>query len=1172
MVLPTRRGGGVEILDLGPEGPEISIGNNTQNEFNRMVAGAKDLEARYISLRRLDSSKFVCLPDFLSVSDDTAWLILKHLGLAAQRKCNGVKTFSVTIRGKDGTVCCENYAAHFQLPKELFILDKFLNNEYFFRIGGKNVGSIPHPGSTGSSAQRLQPEEKTAYSRLAATFRLGLVKSYNPKASPTAVTDKPNEYIHAVLDPDKKIFPPPPPPPKPAPPPEPAPPPVDPLIITACDAVIKDILPQLVKGKFKAKKDVDPVDIINRIMGIADLVNRVNNEERLAPAFLLKKSYASSEAAAGCTPATPSADKVPSVATPSPHAAQADQDLKYQECCPTLCQFGVPNFHEVHDNLIREIYKYRDRPPVLLVRDDGGHTLRMLKMPNTPEKHSKFVQSDYKHRWVRHLVDCMCKVPALEGSSRAATPKRDEIRMTQNLIVTLGRLQPKAFSNSAKILKEKIAPKLNAVETVATKIKNNLMDSQLSGINRCSRGAGRGNVFTTPEYCAKSLGVKKGKLRRSEEQDFVRRGRYKHPKTREIIPWQSTQVQHVFGNWIKSDMALLTDLPDEFDIVLSVDHGKGHSRATIKMLGHFLKENPDDEWDLLRKASLEKVSVVANARCRKDDANIIEKTYGKGLEEDLQFIKNNPFLVIHDGEISFKPSKENLPEGARVIPIRLFMAADLLMYNIALGKEGAAGWWCIYCKLRSAEWQKAHGIISDDDHWTVLKYLEHVGMVENGDIGVGNTTRARHERKGSKTRPLFKSIMLENYIFCVLHYMIGRANNISDFLIQECLSAFETYTPQYMKAEKELIRASNIVEMREEEKRQFHSEFDDSIESYQDIVDFYIIPPANTAETEAEKEKKREYDDAKEALAGFAEIERQLNDAINNAKKDKKKKKEAFDTEAQKPENGKKEGQHIRAGIEDIYKKYKIDRGKAFGGAFDGPMLRRLMKDAFQIVPDIKKFLYPKRLEMVAGKWEDIEDTLYMVQMWFECLDGVMAIMVGTKRYTLTEETYKMAERYVKKIVEIERYLGVSFTVKAHLLEDHFLKQFKRLKGFGNMDETSGEKAHQDQGRLEHRLGRLGDWGKIEDAKHTELEFAEIPEVQGKLEDMMEATKATGKRKRGPTDETVEDKEEQAKRRLEALFRPILRDTYVSLRKLRGLGDWIFDDDEEELDAEDEDN
>ena len=40
-----------------------------------------------------------------------------------------------------------------------------------------------------------------------------------------------------------------------------------------------------------------------------------------------------------------------------------------------------------------------------------------------------------------------------------------------------------------------------------------------------------------------------------------------------------------------------------------------------------------------------------------------------------------------------------------IIPIELFCASGILLYAIALGKEGSAGWLCTYCKLIKPYWK-----------------------------------------------------------------------------------------------------------------------------------------------------------------------------------------------------------------------------------------------------------------------------------------------------------------------------------------------------------------------------------------------------------------------------------------------------------------------------------
>ena len=63
-----------------------------------------------------------------------------------------------------------------------------------------------------------------------------------------------------------------------------------------------------------------------------------------------------------------------------------------------------------------------------------------------------------------------------------------------------------------------------------------------------------------------------------------------------------------------------------------------------------------------------------------------------------------------------------------IIPIELFLCRDIFLYDIALGKEGSAGWWCAYCKLMKLDWQ-INGY-NRGDSWTIDDIALHAEGIE----------------------------------------------------------------------------------------------------------------------------------------------------------------------------------------------------------------------------------------------------------------------------------------------------------------------------------------------------------------------------------------------------------------------------------------------------------
>jgi hypothetical protein len=86
------------------------------------------------------------------------------------------------------------------------------------------------------------------------------------------------------------------------------------------------------------------------------------------------------------------------------------------------------------------------------------------------------------------------------------------------------------------------------------------------------------------------------------------------------------------------------------------------------------------------------------------------------------------FVFIVEGQAEFGEH-----EGAqKTKPVNLFMADDIMFYNMVIGKEGMSGWWCSYCKLFKIAWQQV-------DHegcepWTIEMLTPHALKIENAEI------------------------------------------------------------------------------------------------------------------------------------------------------------------------------------------------------------------------------------------------------------------------------------------------------------------------------------------------------------------------------------------------------------------------------------------------------
>ena len=83
----------------------------------------------------------------------------------------------------------------------------------------------------------------------------------------------------------------------------------------------------------------------------------------------------------------------------------------------------------------------------------------------------------------------------------------------------------------------------------------------------------------------------------------------------------------------------------QIDICINLDHGKGHSRISANFILRYQDDSCAGAWYEDSYACS-----LGNARCKKDNSEIIYNTFGTVLDDDLLQIQNDSGLSIcaHD--------------------------------------------------------------------------------------------------------------------------------------------------------------------------------------------------------------------------------------------------------------------------------------------------------------------------------------------------------------------------------------------------------------------------------------------------------------------------------------------------------------------------------------------
>jgi hypothetical protein len=553
------------------------------------------------------------------------------------------------------------------------------------------------------------------------------------------------------------------------------------------------------------------------------------------------------------------------------------------------------------------------------------------------------------------------------------------------------------------------------------------------------------------------------------------------------------------------------------DIVVTIDHGKGHSRVTANFITRTRSET--GEW-----TENEYAITIGNARCRKDNSDIVTNTFGTLLNDDLKTLPS--VISIVDGTAEFGAN----PAALKNVPINLFMAGDILFYNMAIGKEGMSGWWCSYCKLFKHDWQQVGH--ERGELWTIELLAEHAARIENGEINRKDVQAVC----GVRGKPIFDAIPLTHFIAPQLHMTIGKGNDVLNNYVAELQAAAEGFTDEYY-----------VLEKLEGQATAAHLNAKDQLAQF------------NMVTSEYEKDLKREQrratlsdDDrliVESELSDILEERANLQDAVPRTKFEQVQAKKLFSDERKKPANGKAFGQPLNAKMDESLKRIGIDRAAQFGGTIEGNGSRTWMERGGEVISEMEEHVLQSPTRM-AGTDEEIRHVGETHRQLLLCLDGYFSCL-RTKRFHLTPEISQKTKQFRDRVLVLERYLGMSITTKSHLAEDHSCEQQDDFGGIGDNGEDFGERNHQDEAKADRRLGCVRNFAKREAIKSKEEVQVKDEKVQAKIVDI------TGKRKRGHSEGTQARQTARRQRRLDAraevLTLPAPEGRMITLRQRRVL-------------------
>jgi hypothetical protein len=744
---------------------------------------------------------------------------------------------------------------------------------------------------------------------------------------------------------------------------------------------------------------------------------------------------------------------------------------------PTLKAYGVSlEDRRVHENLLRDLYvlnKKHSKSNTLYCKIRNDFTSSFVHVPSS----KGIVRLKKNARRTKWLPDLLT---ALGGPGN----ERDSLL---DLLTYIGQDDDyKATWEEAVKSNGLILPTLDAVATKAVQSMCNMNKSQMKQLRSCLKAELGSSVFSTEYKIEQVLGL---------EHVQPQTDTYKYGK--ENIDWSYKPVQDVLELWLKSKNADPNGFQcDHLDIVVTIDHGKGHSRITCNFITR-TRSPENGEWK-----EEEYACTIGNARCRKDNAKILMNTFGTLLNDGLKTLPSS--ISIVEGQAEFGVNEL----AQKSIPINLFMAGDILFYNMVIGKEGMSGWWCSYCKLFKNDWQPLGH--ERGELWTIQALTEHAERIANEEIN----TKDIQEVCGVRGKPIFDSIPLTHFITPILHLTIGKGNNVLDNYIAELQAAAEGFTEDYYALEKAAVQTTAA-----------------QLEAKYQLAQFNMVTSEYEKDLKRQQRRNTLSDEdrliVESELSDIVEERTLLQDAVPRTKAENVIAKKLFSDERKKPQNGKAFGQPINAKMDEVLKKNGIDRAAQFGGTIEGNGARILMEKCVSIINEIEEHVLLQGESRLGGTDDEIRHVGEMHRHLLLSLDGYFSSL-RTKRFHLTPEILQKGREYRDRVLILERYLCMSITTKSHLAEDHSVEQQENLQGIGDLGEDFGERNHQDQAKADRRLGCVRNFATRETIKSKE----EVHTKDQKVQDKIIAIK--GKRKRGQSEGTEARQAANRQRRLDA--------------------------------------
>jgi hypothetical protein len=460
--------------------------------------------------------------------------------------------------------------------------------------------------------------------------------------------------------------------------------------------------------------------------------------------------------------------------------------------------------------------------------------------------------------------------------------------------------------------------------------------------------------------------------------------------------------------------------------------------------------------------------------------------------------------------------------GNHSVPLELFLIGDLKFLFMVLGRANYCGSWCLYCKLKQAEWTEMHksldGIHCGADVWTID------GLMATTIPDRQPETEGANLLQGQKEPPLWDFIPICNVIPPGLHALLGIGNDVFNKFLDWLDSRIEKLSFDEIAARNMALVTAIIVDESEALFEAKKEELAAIVQQRKDVnkaLKARGLAPTLKQQLQAQKETiKQQESEARDHKNG-------CNERLENAK--------AAKTSAalKEGETRKKRGHSekcVRTAIEsEIFPLWLIKFSAYHGGDMEGPSVRRMMENGKELFAAIGVLLKEKYaannpdndMETIN---EEIDEVCSAFGRLNVLLDGIFS-KINTKRGQVTDDLIEdLEEQLLVTMREWER-MGFSSTPKFHMMLDHVPQILRLTGGFVDMGEDAIERFHQTRVRDESRLIRLRNESII---KRSQAKFQNTRMMQEVLT-IKEEVNSKAKRKFTKSKSVKEERDEAKK-------------------------------------------